>query len=414
MPTVLYGEIHDAKRIELTSNSEVYDRQDIQDRLKFCTPDIKPDKEGRVFAPLSWVSLTQIVHSFPDADRFSWCPGPQLSAWIFEEVIRRSCQGDLLGPETARTPMPHQSAGAIAIGMNGRFLLADEPGAGKTATILMGLNELAARNRPAFPALVVCPAAVIDPWLEEIEKVYPDWRHKCFAYRGPNRQRLLRTTVDGEKPKLLVMSYETMRADVGETGRKSALLDYNAKTLIGDEIHKCCNYTSKQSVRFRRLAKQVANVIGASGTPITKNAGNFWPILNGMYPDCYPSRDRYKGRYTLDKGQDYGCEIGGLDPAREPEFRLVMQGTMRRVAKADVAPDLPPKTYQTRWVDIPDKWRAAYNEMSEDMIAHLPDAEHTTALTAMSTLAKMMRLRQLASSACDVETYEELDQKEGS
>ena len=414
MPTAIYGEIVDSKRFELTAECNGNDRQDIQDRLRFCTPLITPDKEGRVFAPLSWVAITQVVHSFPDTDRFTWVPGPILSAWIFEEILRRSCQGDLLGPETARKPMDHQSAGAIAIGMNGRFLLADEPGCGKTQAALMGLTEMAARNRPAFPALVVCPAAVIDPWLEDIEQVYPEWRDMCFAYRGPNRQRLLKTRIDGEKPMLLIMSYETMRIDVGETGRKSDLMDYGAKAVIFDECHKLCNYQTKQSSRARRLAKNIPNVIGASGTPITSNAGNFWPILNGMYPDCYPDRDRYKARYTLDKGQDYGFEIGGLDPVREPEFRMVMQGTMRRVAKSDVMKDLPPKTYQTRWVDIPDKWRAAYNEMEEDMIAHLPDAEHTTALTAMSTLAKMMRLRQLACSACDVETYEEIDTKETS
>src|ERR1700751_3066552 len=120
MPALLYGEIEDERRIQLNVQyADSWAITDIQDRLKFCTPDIKPDKNGLVFAPLDWVSLTQIVHSFPDTDRFLWAPGPNLSAWIYQEAIRRSCRGDLLGPQPAREPMPHQTAGAIAIGMNG-------------------------------------------------------------------------------------------------------------------------------------------------------------------------------------------------------------------------------------------------------------------------------------------------------
>jgi SNF2 family DNA or RNA helicase len=412
MPAVVYGELSaDGRDIALhTDTDNAWDIQDIVDRLKFGTPDFKPQEDGSVHVRLSWVAVTQIVHSFPDTDRFKWVPGPLLSKWIVDEIINRSCQGDFTGETPFREPMDHQTAGAIAIGMNGRFLLADEPGAGKTTCALMGLAELETRGKNPWPAFVVCPAAVIDPWLEEVAAVYPDWRPYSLAYRGPGRARLLRT----KGIKLLVMSYETMRNDVGDTGQRSGLVDYRAQSVVFDECHKLCGYKTKQSVRARRLAKHIPHVIGASGTPITKNAGNFWPILNGMYPDAYPSRDRYKARYTMDKGQDYGCEIGGLDPLREPEFRLVMQGTMRRVAKADVLKDLPPKTYQVRYVDIPAKWRGAYDEMEADMIAHLPDAEHTTALTAMSTLSKMMRLRQLASSACDVEEYEELDDKPNS
>lgn len=134
-----------------------------------------------------------------------------------------------------------------------------------------------------------------------------------------------------------------------------------------------------------------------------------------MYPESYPSRDRYKQRYCLMRQADAGYgeqEIVGLDPMREPEFRVVMQGTMRRVSKADVLKDLPPKTYQTRWVEIPKDYRPSYDEMEQDLIAHLPDTE--TPLTAMSTLTKMMRLSQLAHSACDVEAYTEIDVRESS
>jgi SNF2 family DNA or RNA helicase len=406
MPAIVYGELDpvSGKIVIFDINADEWDRKEIGVRLSTCTPAFEETEAGPLLVPCSWEVVTQLVHSFPDRHQFQWTPGPKLSAWLIEEIIRRSCQGELLGEKPYREPMPHQSAGAIAIGMNGRFLLADEPGAGKTAAALMGLAELAVRNRNPWPALVVCPASVIDPWIEETALVYPDWNIR--AYRGPKRKSLLK--LHPRENLILAMSYETMRNDMGDASTKPDLVKLRPGTVIFDEAHKLCNYDTKQSVRARRLAKHIDNVIGATGTPITRHAGNFWPVLNAMYPDSYPSKDRYNSRYTNSNpyANDGHGEIGGLNPLREPEFRDVMRGTMRRVAKADVLHDLPPKTYQTRWLDIPPKWRKAYDEMEEDMLAHLPDSETMTPLQAMSALAKMTRLRQLANSACDVEVIE--------
>lgn len=381
---------------------------DMATMLANLTPAFSP-VEGQPDAmscPLSWAAVTQLSHSFTGNSQFgpgslTWTPGPQLCNWIIAETVRRSCDGDFTGERPRREPMDHQVSGALAIGMNGRFLLADEPGAGKTTSALMGLAECAARGRPPFPALVVAPATVVDTWLEECEIVYPGW--KVMPYMGPSRQRLLRSDAH-----ILVTSWETMRNDVGDTKNQGPLMKRGFRALVGDEAHKTCNYDSRQSVRFRRLAAHTPIVIEATGTPITKNAGSFWPLINSMYPGAFPSRDRYKAYYCLTRSAEYGdTEVAGLDPAREPEFRTAMDGSWRRVAKADVLKDLPPKAYQTRWLDIPPKYRPAYDEMEEDMLAHVPDTE--TPIQAMNTLAKMMRLSQLAHSACDVEAYKELD-----
>jgi SNF2 family DNA or RNA helicase len=411
--TNVYGEIDGENIILNLPEADDWVLSRVADLLHTMTPLVSFTPEGAPSIPLSWVTVTQLSHLFTGKPDYSgqalqWVPGTDLSRWIIEEVVRRSCQGDLLADKPKRAPMTHQSAGALAIGMNGRFLLADEPGTGKTTTALMGLSEMSKRGRDPWPAFVVCPASVVDPWLEELELVYPMWRAR--AYRGPKRHSFLGGA------DLYIMSYETMRNDVGDSKKPGPLMKAGAHTLIFDEAHKLCNYDSQQSIRARRLAKHTPNVICATGTPITKNVGNFWPIVNSMYPESYPSRDRYKGRYCLMRSQGdagYGeQEVAGLDPAREPEFRIVMQGTMRRVAKADVLTELPPKTYQTRWIEIPKAYRPSYDEMEADMLAHLPDVE--TPLTAMSTLAKMMRLSQLAHSACDVEVVTEIDTKEGS
>lgn len=377
--------------------------QDMAPRLQDLTPTFSaiPNAPLSMSTPLTWAAVVQLSHMFAPREEtyttnFGWTPGPNLCNWILYETMRRSCQGDVLGQPPARLPMAHQSVGGLAIGMNGRFLLADDMGTGKSQSAAMGLAECEARRRPPWPALIVCPATVVDSWLEDLALVYPGWR--VMPYRGTNRQRLLKSDVQ-----VLITSWETMRNDVGDAANKGPLIKHKFGSVVFDEAHKLCNYDSRQSTRGRRLAAQTPVVIEATGTPITKNAGSFWPLLNCLDPHGFPNRDRYKGHYCLGRNAAYGdTEVTGLDPRAEPEFRIVMQGTWRRVSKADVLKDLPPKTYQTRYLELPAKYRKSYDEMEEDMLAHLPDVE--TPLSAMTTLAKMMRLSQLAHASCNVWT----------
>lgn len=279
---------------------------------------------------------------------------------------------------------------------------------GKGGSYLMGLAELEARGRRPWPALFVCPAGVVDTVLEEIPLWYPDW--KAVAYRGTRRQAYLKSDA-----RLLVMGYETMRNDVGEVKKPGPLLKLKPGALVGDEIHGIANFASLQSRMFRRLAQHVPSLIAGSGTPITKNAAGFWPLLFGMYPREYPNRERFKAHYFVTRGKvAYGngdADIAGLDPAREPEFRVAMRGVFRRVAKVDVL-DLPPKTYSRRYVEIPAAWRAAYDQMAADMLAELPDSMN--ALEAQVAIVKMTRLRQLACSACDVAVERVIEHNPGS
>jgi SNF2 family DNA or RNA helicase len=411
--TAVYGELDPTGQfIRVTvSSGDAHELSRCADVLSSLTPAFNPTSDLNTFAvPASWAAVTQLAHGFPGTPQWDgspgliWTPGPDLSNWLIAEIIRRSCDGDFTGQLPVLEPRAHQRAGGTAVGMNGRFLFADDMGTGKTLTYLMGLAELDARNRGPWPALFVTPAGVVDTVLEEIPKFYPHW--KAVAYRGSGRQRYLKSNA-----RILVMGYETMRNDTGEVNKPGPLLKLKAGSVIYDEVHVLCNYGSLQSRMARRLALHIPNVIAGSGTPITKNVAGFWPVLNSMYPESYPSRDRYKSHYCLSRGgkPQYGngdAEITGIDPVREPEFRIAMQGVFRRVALEDVT-DMPPKTYQVRYVEIPAAWRAAYDQMEEDMLAELPD--QMTPLEANVAIVKMMRLRQLACSACDVEVTVETE-----
>jgi SNF2 family DNA or RNA helicase len=411
--STVFGELDQSGQfILVTCTGDARDTDQCAGVLRSLTAAVNPTQNEHVYAvPLSWSACTQLAHSFTGEPAWdgqpglSWAPGAALSAWLFAEILRRSCEGDFTGQPPARVPMAHQRAGAVAVGMNGRFIFCDDMGTGKSQTYLMSLAELEARNRSPWPALLVTPAGVVDTVLEEVPQIYPGWT--AVAYRGGSRQRYLKSNAQ-----LLVMGYETMRNDTGDSKKPGPLMKFRAGTLILDECHFLCNFASLQSREARKLAKSVRNVFAGSGTPITLNAAGFWPVLNSLYPDSYPSRDRFKRLYFLSRGKaQYGSgdsDILGLDPLREKQFRVEMQGVFRRVAKADVL-DLPPKTYSRRYVEIPAAWRAAYDQMEADMLAELPD--QLTPLEARAAIVKMMRLRQLACSACDVTVTREVEQK---
>ena len=430
----------------------------------------KPTKDGtgEMKLPLTWAIITQIAR-LAEQYEFKWRPDETLHNWITDEFTRRFTEPSLRAEDYAfdlrqieREPMPHQVTGMFLGALHKRFFFGDAAGTGKTMTALLTIAELDAKGLDPWPVFVVTPASVVDPWLEELEACFPDWRFT--AYRGPKR-KLLST-----RYQVYVMSWDVFRTDMypaqegacgcgvtiewdakakklykawlnepedtpedkrvkpykcveckavfhpqdTDTKRLPPLIEFNVpRTLILDEAHALCNTKTKQAIAAKRCARIATYAYPMSGTPITNDVSGFWTAMNVIDVVSFPDQDRYNARYS-DRYQSYAGrpEVTGLTTVNREEFYTLMQGTMRWVAKADVLKDLPPKTYSTRVVTIPPAYRKAYDEMEEDMIAHIPDTDEP--LPVMNTLAQMQRLAQLASAACDVEIEYILDEKEDS
>jgi SNF2 family DNA or RNA helicase len=390
---------------------DIYGIAEQAKRLQTLTPLFKPsDPPGALLCPLTWPAVVQLSATYGDWFR----PGPRLSDWITEEVrVRQNTPDYLVAPTPpGLTPYPWQVSGAAMIGAVGRVLITDEPGTGKTVTTILGLVEWQSRNliptepkiakRPG-PILVVCPASVVDPWVEHWNAWAPHLR--AVAWRGGKRKALMGTA------EVYVMSYEIAAKDNPVAGAKEMkpLVAMKPAALVVDECHYIKNPQAERSKAVRRLAKHIRKttdgaVVGLSGTPITHGPSNLWPILEALEPLAWPSGDRYKNRYCEIVAGDYKDDELGLNRFTEPEFRLTLLGQHRRVAKADVLADLPPKVYSTRTVQLPATWRKAYDEFEGRMLTDLPDEGGE--MRVMDVLTKFNLLTRLASSAADVEyTY---------
>lgn len=464
-PVVLTGRVSgDTVRLNLEGGDDS-SRKDVAKHFQpgncqlTAIPKQTKDGTGELAAPLTWAIITQCAR-LAEQYSFTWRPDKGLNEWIREEFERRFTEyaspDDLKFNISSldREPMTHQASGAFVGALNKRFFFGDDMGTGKTMTALLTLAELEARGEDPWPAFVVTPASVVDPWLEELETVFPDWTFT--DYRGTKRRNL------STRYQVYVMSWDTFRKDMFnqqmaecpqchvqiewtkalakkfdawflnpkdseppemcpehkqpyqpidmDKVKLPPLLEFLVpRTIILDEAHALCNVKTKQSQAARKIARIVPYAFPMSGTPISNNVAGFWSALNVLDIRSFPDQERYKMRYTDRYKKDYGPEeIEGLTTVNRQEFYTLMQGSMRRVAKADVLTELPPKRYSVRYVEIPPAFRRAYDEMEEDMIAHIPDTDEP--LPVMNTLAQLQRLSQLASSSCDVKIEYRLDE----
>ena len=394
--TAIHAEMSaDGGRIVLLAAGPAEDVAHLARLLHTTTPAYKPsDPKGALICPLTWAACVQLAAVFGDALR----PGPALQAWLAQQAaVRTSPAGDTLTvpiPD-GLTPRPYQVAGALTIAATGRAMLNDEAGTGKTITTILGLGELSLRH-DTTPILVICPASVVDPWVEAFRLWAPYWR--TVAWRGaPAKRKALAGTAD-----VYVTSYDTARADAPDTNpRRSPLVALDPRALVVDEHHAIKSPSAKRTMAVQRLARNTRALVALSGTPIAHHPGDLWPTLTCLAPGAWPSRERWVRRYCLTVPGDYDETVLGLSPATEPEFRVTILGQQRRVAKADVLDQLPPKVYSARTVQLPPEHRKAYDQFEAEMLAELPDDDGE--LSVMDVLTKFGFLAALASAAADVQ-----------
>lgn len=350
----------------------------------------------------SWPALLQLMSTLPDA---VLTPDAKQVADNYTATFGVGHWNDPIQQTLPEgfTPFPWQTEAAAQYPHSERLLLNDEPGTGKSFSAVMAIREHNLKHNSGRSwTLVICPAAVITPWIESWQRLEPDT--PIIRFQGDGRRKQLNNHLKNPKG-IIVTSYHTARIDLKH------LLPVAVHHLIVDEHHHIKNPRSANFKTVRSLAEnkhRQPGTIFLSGTPITHHQGDMWPPLVCMWPSAYPSRIRFESRYLEKVEEDYGEKIIGFLPHRRWEFDMSIMGQQRRIAKADALPWLPDKQYMVREVELPREWRKHYDSMKTDMVANLPDSDMP--LAAMSVVAQIQFLQALAASPCDVEVSQELDE----
>ncbi|HTX28427.1 MAG TPA: DEAD/DEAH box helicase [Streptosporangiaceae bacterium] len=261
--------------------------------------------------------------------------GPLLSSFERADGGAPACMA-LPAPTARFTPaglelMPHQGQLVAAAAAGHRtFLLADEPGLGKTAQAL-----LAAEAANAYPLLVVVPNVVKTNWAREAAHWTP--HRPATVVQGDGE------AVDGFSD-IVVINYEVLDRHAGW------LSDFGFRGMVVDEAHFIKNKTSQRSQHVLALSSRIRSrtarplLMALTGTPLINDIDDFraiWQFL-GWIDDSKPVGE------LMDALEDTGltpADRGFYAAARQCVIDL---GIVRR-RKLDVAADIPAR----RIADLP-------------------------------------------------------------
>lgn len=256
--------------------------------------------------------------------------------------------------------MHHQAQVVSAAAAGHRtFLLADEPGLGKTAQAL-----LAAEAADAFPLLVAVPNVVKANWAHEAELWTP---HRASTVIHGDGE-----TIDGFAD-IVIVNYEILDRHVGWLG------SHGFCGMVVDEAHFIKNKSSQRSRHVLELSERIrarrANplLMALTGTPLINDIEDFkaiWQFL-GWIDDAKP-------RLTLMAA----LEETGLTPADHGFYAaarasVIDLGIVRR-RKIDVASDIPARRVADLPVELDDEAgrsiRAAEQELARRLVARYESA----------------------------------------
>jgi superfamily II DNA or RNA helicase len=180
-----------------------------------------------------------------------------------------------------------------------RFLLADDPGAGKTIMAGLLMKELRLRDI-VERALVVCPAPLTIQWQDELATKFDE---KFELMTAERIKGTLTTNPWHEHQRCIVSVDLAKRPDVREK-----LLEADWDLVVVDEAHKCSARTDAgdkvtKTQRYQlveRLSPKTERLLLLTATPHQGNADQFAHFLKLLEEDQFIDLDRDTKMIQLD------------------------------------------------------------------------------------------------------------------
>ena len=238
-------------------------------------------------------------------------------------------------------------------------VLADEMGLGKTmqAIFLLAYRKSIGRTKPS---LVVVLSSTLANWQRELNKFAPQL--SIYTHSGTRR------TGD---PSLFLMydvvltSYDTLTRD------HYLLASVQFSEVVLDEAQAIKNSSSQRSRAVKALKRDVS--VAVTGTPIETSLQDMWSIFEFVRPELLGT--------LLEFQHSFPDELEAASKLSQKVAPLTLRRTVAEVAK-----DLPPRIDIESPILASPAFANVYNEIR---------------LEELSALVKMLRLRQLCSSATE-------------
>ncbi|SDK55306.1 DEAD/DEAH box helicase [Sediminibacillus albus] len=254
--------------------------------------------------------------------------------------------------------LPHQldCAEQIVEEMNGRGLLADEVGLGKTIEAGLILKEYMIRGL-VKKALILVPASLVNQWVLELtQKFY------------------IPAVSQGKRPvwdqnKVIVSSMDMAK----RSPHKEKILDQEYDFVLIDEAHKLKNHKTKNYEFVRALRKKYCLLLTA--TPVQNKLSDIFNLVSILKPGHLGSYEDFTANFGRDRNNLFN----------DSHLKQLIQKVMVRNRRGDTKVDWTERKVQTVSIEFSEEEQEAYNRL--------------TAITRdASTFSSITLTRELCSS----------------
>jgi len=205
------------------------------------------------------------------------------------DVVKTNLIKDFSGLQSPKylpnlTPLTHQLevAQTVIERMNGKAILADEVGLGKTIEAGLVLKEYLVRGL-VKKALILVPASLINQWIEELN-------YKFYIPAIPYKKSYPLDQYD-----VVVMSMDTAK----KSPHKELIYNQNYDMIIIDEAHKLKNHKTKNYEFVQGLKKKFCLLLTA--TPIQNNVFELFHLISLLKPGHLGNYETFQTSFSAHK-----------------------------------------------------------------------------------------------------------------
>lgn len=213
-------------------------------------------------------------------------------------------------------------------------------------------------------AILVSPASVIDKWAQDISECLPPPYNSVTMIEGSDTETQWITPTRWH-----LLSYAKARdeADVLYKLVRQGRVYWKKNLLLADELHFArtrFRYVKgggkkrvKQTAALQLLGRMSEHRVGLTAQK-TRALEHLFEMFETLDPEFFHSWDNFSSRYMV-----YNPAVpGAVGYQREDELAMKLPMLVLSYKKQDVLPDLPPLTFEDRWVQLDDREMKLYKK----------------------------------------------------
>ncbi len=260
--------------------------------------------------------------------------------------------------------------------LNGRALLGDQQGLGKTLQALWYVR----RNKVARPVIVLCPAHLKLNWQREAAR-HIDMPAEILGGLNPPRSNIPNTA------QMFIVNYDVLAPSyrkgkgghpVNYPGWLKWLKALQPQVIIADEAHYLGSLKAARTRAWRRLCRGVPHVLVLTGTPISNRVKGLFPLVNTLWPEVEEFRSfPVFGHTFCGAKKEYGrWKFDGATNIPQLRELLLKSGLIRRLKK-DVLADLPPVIRSVVPIELEhgEKYKEAFHQFVQWLRVYGKDSD---------------------------------------